>query len=337
MRIVGKSASSPRWPRKIFYRSMLFRSSDQRAIQPLGELLRPFSGSRPPTAPPVRLFYYNPFRIKNVGDQLNVSLIRALTGRPVIAAPARTADYLCIGSLLDMIIRKPGYPAVDRPPLAVWGAGFITEPGEHPYVQAAVPESFARPVVFHAVRGRRTLERIKAMGFAGDGVALGDPGLLACLLTDGHAPQKRFALGLVPHYVDATHPVWRNVQAKFEDVRILRVTDTPEQFLTEMQECETIISSAMHGLVLADALGIPNRRARVSDRLIGGDYKFADYYSVFDVSPEPLTVQDLRNLTTSHISHIRTSYSISPQSVTAIAAGLRAQCPFLVTSPDDPA
>ena len=87
----------------------------------------------------------------------------------------------------------------------------------------------------------------------------------------------------------------------------------------------------MHGLVLADALGIPNRRARVSDRLIGGDYKFADYYSVFDVSPEPLTVQDLRSLTTSDISQIRTSYSISPQSVTAIAAGLRARCPFLVT------
>ena len=320
---------------------MLFRSSVRGAIKRLGELLRPllrpFSGSRPPRAPPVRLFYYNPRRIKNVGDQLNVSLIRALSGRPVIAAPARTADYLCIGSLLDEILRKPGFPAVDRPPLAVWGAGFIMAPGEHPYVQAAAPESFAREVVFHAVRGRRTLERIQAMGFSGDGVALGDPGLLACLLTDGHTPQKRFALGLVPHYVDAAHPVWRNVQAKLGDVRILRVTDAPERFLAEMQECETIISSAMHGLILADALGIPNRRARVSDRLIGGDYKFADYYSVYDACPETLSVQDLRSLTTSDISRIRTSYSISPQAVATIAAGLRARCPFLVTSPDHPA
>lgn len=319
---------------------MPLRLSVRGALKPLAgflrPLFRPFSSSRPPTASPVSLFYYNPRRIKNVGDQLNVSLIRALTGRPVIAASARTADYLCIGSLLDLILRKPGCPAVDRPPLAVWGAGFITAPGEHPYVQTAEPESFARPVVFHAVRGHRTLERIKAMGFASDGVALGDPGLLACLLTDGNAPQKRFALGLVPHYVDAAHPVWRNVQAQCGDVRILRVTDTPERFLAEMQECETIISSAMHGLILADALGIPNRRVRVSDRLIGGDYKFADYYSVFDVCPEPLTVQDLRGLTSSDIRRIRISYSISPHAVAAIAAGLRARCPLLIKSPDHP-
>ena len=309
--------------------------------KPLGELfrplLRPFFGSRPPNSLPVRLFYYNPLHTKNVGDQLNLSLIRALSGRPVVAAPAYAADYLCIGSLLDMILRKPGSPATDRRPLAVWGAGFIAAPGEHPYVRSTTPESFGRSVVFHAVRGRHTLERIKAMGFTGDGVALGDPGLLARLLTNGHAPPKRFALGLVPHYVDAANPVWRTVQATCGDVRILRVSDAPGRFLAEMQECETIISSAMHGLVLADALGIPNRRARVSDRLIGGDYKFADYYSVFDVSPEPLSVQDLRSLTASDISRIRSSYSISPHAVAAIVAGLRARCPFLVTAPDHPA
>jgi pyruvyltransferase len=314
------------------------RFRPQWAIKPLGELLRPllrpFSDPRTPISSPVRLFYYNPRRTKNVGDQLNVSLIRALTGRRVVAAPAHTADYLCIGSLLDMILRKPGSRAAYRRPLEVWGAGFIAAPGEHPYVKAVAPESFGRPVVFHAVRGRHTLERIKAMGFSGDGVALGDPGLLAGLLADGNATPKRFALGLVPHYVDTTEPVWRNVQAKLGNVRILRVSDPPERFVAEMRECETIISSAMHGLVIADALGIPNRLARISDRLIGGDYKFADYYSVFGVHPEPLSVHDLQSLTNADISRIRSSYAISADAVTAIADGLRARCPFLVTSSD---
>ena len=48
-----------------------------------------------------------------------------------------------------------------------------------------------------------------------------------------------------------------------------------------MSQCEYIISSAMHGLIAADALGIPNIQLVASDRLIGGMYKFNDYYSSY--------------------------------------------------------
>jgi hypothetical protein len=37
----------------------------------------------------------------------------------------------------------------------------------------------------------------------------------------------------------------------------------------------------MHGLIVADSFGIPNMRVIASESLMGGDYKFRDYYSAF--------------------------------------------------------
>lgn len=65
-----------------------------------------------------------------------------------------------------------------------------------------------------------------------------------------------------------------------------------------MLSCKCILSSSLHGLIFADALGIPNRRIVLSDEIIGGDLKFDDYYSVYYENPEeaPETI-DLRKTT----------------------------------------
>ena len=45
----------------------------------------------------------------------------------------------------------------------------------------------------------------------------------------------------------------------------------------------------MHGLIISDAYGIPNRRVIFSDK-IKSSSKFEDYYSAFDMGePSPLT------------------------------------------------
>ena len=40
-----------------------------------------------------------------------------------------------------------------------------------------------------------------------------------------------------------------------------------------------ILSSSLHGLILSDAYGIPNLWISVSNNIIGGDFKFLDYFS----------------------------------------------------------
>jgi hypothetical protein len=52
----------------------------------------------------------------------------------------------------------------------------------------------------------------------------------------------------------------------------------------------------MHGLIVSDAFGVPNRRLCLSQGIIS-DYKFIDYYSAFDLDePAPLYPQMLDRL-----------------------------------------
>ncbi len=55
-----------------------------------------------------------------------------------------------------------------------------------------------------------------------------------------------------------------------------------KEFINELLEVENVISSSLHGLIMADAYGIPNARVNISNKLIGGDFKFKDYYMSVD-------------------------------------------------------
>jgi len=278
----------------------------------------------PAEADPIRLHYFDSRRHPNFGDRLNVDLIGHLTGSTVRRATAADATHVCIGSLLEAFLCRPPAPPRSGPPLAVWGAGFIAPPG----LRDGLLELPARPLVIHAVRGRLTLERLRVMGEDVSCTALGDPGLLARLLVSAEPPPPRYRLGLVAHYVDERDPVFARILSRVPATRMIRVNATPARFLAELRECEVVLSSAMHGLIAADALGIPNARLHVADRITGGDYKFHDYYSVFNADPRPLSRAELWNLTAADVSRVEAAYAIRRADVDRVIDALLAACPF---------
>lgn len=272
---------------------------------------------------PLALYYFDSRRHPNFGDRLNVDLLPLLTGRAVRTATVATATHVCIGSLLEMFLCRATDAPRRGPPLVVWGAGFIGPAGLRP----DRVERPARPLVVHAVRGRLTLERLRAMGEDVSRTALGDVGLLARLLAPAAAP-PRHRVGIVAHYVDERDPVLARIIARVPHARIIRVGSAPARFLADLRECEVVLSSTLHGLIAADALGIPNARIRISDRLTGGDYKFRDYYSAFGVDPRPLARDELCALTAPDIARIEAAYAITPAAVDRVIDGLLAACPF---------
>lgn len=199
----------------------------------------------------------------NFGDEVTAPLLERLTGRPVTWTSLGDADVVGAGSVLQKFLRA-------RPTSMpqVWGPGVIS-----PY-RGTVPADFA-PL---AVRGRLTLDHLDPA--VQDDVALGDPGILADRLVDGPV-SKKFALGVIPHYKDADDPVMTALTALGSSVRRIDVRWTPEEVAREIASCEVVVSSSMHGLIFADALGVPNARLKVSDKLVGGDFKFRDYCSAF--------------------------------------------------------
>ena len=92
------------------------------------------------------------------------------------------------------------------------------------------------------------------------------------------------------HYVDKNSDLIKNIDLK--DYYLINIEWNPIKIIKELAKCEVIFSSAMHGLIAADSLGIPNQWIQLSDNVYGKNYKFKDYYSVLAIE-NPLPV-DLR-------------------------------------------
>ena len=54
----------------------------------------------------------------------------------------------------------------------------------------------------------------------------------------------------------------------------------PDTFFAELTSCAAIASSSLHGLIFGEAYGLPTLWLRVSDKVIGGGFKFADWFSL---------------------------------------------------------
>ena len=62
-------------------------------------------------------------------------------------------------------------------------------------------------------------------------------------------------------------------------MKVIDVNRPPFDVVRDISTCEAIVSSSLHGLIVADALEIPNVRVSFHGRLKGGDFKFEDYAS----------------------------------------------------------
>ena len=108
---------------------------------------------------------------------------------------------------------------------------------------------------------------------------LGDPGVF---IPDIYPREPvQCSLGLVPHYVDLDTPFAERARAA--GLRIISPLLPFTSYIRELTACERIISSSLHGLIFAHAYGIPAAWVELSDQVVGGGFKFRDYYTAVGV------------------------------------------------------
>lgn len=205
----------------------------------------------------------------NFGDLVTPFLIRHYGCTPLFASPQR-AKLVAAGSILEQL--PIDYAGI------ILGSGFIGQGETRKFPKAKLL----------TVRGRLTREKLGR----GDEVALGDPGLLTSIVFPERKP-KKYRLGVIPHYVDRKKENFSNLKRNFEmeeGVRFIDVMEYPEKVIGLIDQCEYILSSTLHGLIVADSLGIPNAWIESPD-LTGGRFKFDDYYSSLDVSEDPIPLK----------------------------------------------
>ena len=216
---------------------------------------------------PIRLFFFRSNTgVPNFGDELSPEVVAFVTGRRVQQAGRWGCDLTGVGSILDRYLSTKGRvvlgarAALGRP-VHVWGSGLI---------QPVTGQNRALRVL--ALRGQLTRQILNAA----DSTPLGDPGLLAAAML-GKA-NARQGIGIVPHYSDKPDPMVADL-ARLPGVRIIDTERGGPEVSADIARCEVILSSSLHGLVVADAYGIPNWRLRFGHQLKGGDFKFLDYAS----------------------------------------------------------
>ncbi len=247
-------------------------------------------------AAPLKLYYYRHRDGKpNFGDQLSPIIIERVLGRRTVWAKQADCDMAAIGSILGGILQRSWkrWARLRFSPVHIWGSGFIRAPETRELVARGA-------LKIHAVRGHATRTGL-AMP---ESLALGDPGLLAGHLVDTPV-RKRYSWAIVPHTVDRDMAVIRGLKACTPHAVVADLSGDPDACLQAIAGAECVISTSLHGLIVADALGIPSIWAKMSGRVSGDRYKFEDYYSALGMAaPDrfkirvPLNLNMLRDRTT---------------------------------------
>lgn len=197
----------------------------------------------------------------NFGDLLAPWLVQKISGREVGFAPKGTPGYVVIGSILSHVSDE----------CVAWGVGsFGTE----------TPAQISTKASYLAVRGPLTRNKLDNLKIACPRV-YGDPALL---VPDYYRPdiEQTHEVGVVLRWSEHG----RNDKFNVTGVKkIFLGSDDIEGTIDEMLSCKRIVSSSLHGLILADAYGIPNAWLD-SPTPKGKEFKYWDYLiSVDKVRP----------------------------------------------------
>lgn len=216
-----------------------------------------------------RIRYFN--TVPNWGDHINPYIIEKMTGKTVLQSTfGWTEHLLAIGSILRNANRNS----------IIWGSGFISKTSRF----RGAPKKIV------AVRGPLTGQRLIELGYE-DPEIYGDPALLMPRFYDPNVA-KQHKIGLVAHYAEKNDAIVEYLNSM--GVYAVDIQLPVETFVDELCKCETIISSSMHGLIAADAYGIPSRWLMLSDKLVGGEFKFHDYYNSIGIFNEvPVKTSEL--------------------------------------------
>lgn len=151
---------------------------------------------------------------------------------------------------------------------------------------------------FLTVRGNKTLDILRQRKFNYD-ISVGDP---AILMPDYFKPIpeiQKYNLGVIPHLIDE-EIAFKKFSGK-RGVKIINLRLHEQEFteiesiITQICSCRQIISSSLHGLIIAHTYGIPGIWCEFSDNVIGNGFKFKDYFSAHSENEDIFPLLDLKS------------------------------------------
>lgn len=198
--------------------------------------------------------------VYNFGDQLSPFIIHKLSGKE-IKHTTKEGKLLALGSIFFSLKNND----------IVWGAGLLNAS----HIQYAKQ---SKHVTYLAVRGPKTRDYLMQHGIDCPAV-YGDPALLLPLLVKNDV-KKKFRVGIVPHF--SHFNFFKSLIKNRDSVTLIDVERPFHQVVYDILSCEIILSSSLHGIIVAEAYSIPSFMLMVGEPLHGDLFKFEDYYHATD-------------------------------------------------------
>lgn len=211
--------------------------------------------------------YNNEVAHNNWGDDINYYFLKEITDKKIFNFNSITkvflsdkTNYLTIGSIIESHCNENS---------VIWGSGAMCGPLQ----LKAIPKEVL------AVRGPLTRDFLLSKGINCPEV-YGDPALL---ISQYYKPikQKKYKVGIIPHYVDLDNETLKRLFEQYSnEITIINLKQYRDwhDIVDSINECEFILSSSLHGLIISDSYNIPNLWVRFSDKIGGGNFKYMDYF-----------------------------------------------------------
>lgn len=250
----------------------------------------------------------------NVGDYLGKVLFESFCGGVMaIRVNERHPDrfYSVVGSVIETICAGR---------CNVWGAGL--------HYGDSSPK-ISKECHFFAVRGPLTSQKLDLLK-----KPVGDPALLMPAVyhrTPSISGCNSNLIGLVPHFRDANivSALLLAQKNRQDFIQIDTLTSNYESFIDKIRGCKLVLSSSLHGVILAHAYDVPAIWCKFSNLVPGGGFKFMDYF--LSVSIPAQCQLDLTNIGSDSLRYV-VNYAVRNKFLTQIVnfdpRPLIESCPF---------
>lgn len=221
-----------------------------------------------------RLFWWK--ATPNFGDRISEDIVAFVSGRDIEWRRPKNAELFGVGSIMKAVRRHFVEGGESR--ATVWGSG----------VMMPMNRDFVSHTDFAAVRGPITREFL-----ALNVDVYGDPGLLMPFVLQEKIKQSG-TIGVVPHWEHL--PRFSKLLEQFGDdvVLISPQQDNHLDVVRQIASCSAVFSSSLHGLIIADAYGVPNVWLDPKGIHPHAHLKFYDYAAgVERPMPKPISPEDI--------------------------------------------
>lgn len=198
---------------------------------------------------------------KNLGDSLSRVIVQNMLEQRELSLNDKTngkRDLYALGSIIVM-----GHQNA-----TIWGSGLAVEPSK---LRGAFHSAKRRRLDIRAVRGPLTRRSLHKLGHDCPEI-YGDPAILMPLFYQPRAKEKSIKRLIIPHFSMEEKTI---LDSSSEEMLSMNTNDY-RTVIDTICNAEIVLSSSLHGIILAEAYGVP--AVFYQDRADCYNYKYEDYY-----------------------------------------------------------